>query len=168
MTDTRLPDSLWRTIQRSVPIFCVDVVPVCIGSDGALNLGLILRDTPSQGDRWCLIGGRLLLDETISEAVDRELKSALGESLSRSSRTTFDPIVAEYRRKREPGALHDPRQHAISATVPIWMSGEGIPQGPEAQRFQWWNIDRIGPDGMGFGQESLIPRIKTVVEAQPF
>lgn len=159
MSGGGLADDLWKTIQASIPIFCVDVVPVRSAPSSRLEFGLILRNTPLQGQRWCLIGGRLLLDEAIEDAVQRQLSGAVGSSLASVGTPQLAPLLVEYRRSPNPEGLQDPRQHSISATVPVLMSGEGIAQGKEALAFRWWDVEDLNGDVMGFGQEHLVPRI---------
>ena len=160
MTIARLPQDLWAKIQANIPIFCVDIVPVKYDDLGRLSFGLILRDTPDLGNRWCFIGGRLLLDETISAAADRELNSALGDSLQRDGEFELEHLLVEYSRDRRPGHPYDPRQHAISATIPMPMFGNGIARGDEAKDFKWWLADELDDKIMGFGQESLVDSVR--------
>lgn len=154
-----LPAELWRTIQASVPIFCVDVVPLRRGPRG-LELGLIRRETPSGEQRWCFIGGRLLLDELIEEAVQRELNDAIGTSLRHVEEEAPRPLLVEYRRSGGNHEPVDPRQHAVSSTRFLWMAGEGIAHGIEALEFRWWPSPDLSKDIMGFGQHTIIPRIE--------
>lgn len=160
----QLPLEVWSLVQASVPILCVDVVPIRFTTTKALNIGLILRDTPLQGPRWCVIGGRLLLDELIADAARRESGSAIGDSLAPSEGPDIDPIIVEYSRKKSETQPQDPRQHAVSITVPIWMQGEGAARGDEAREFRWWDPDRLDGHVMGFGQERLVPRILRAVD----
>ena len=153
-----VPKDLLAKIQANIPIFCVDIVPVKYNDVGRLSFGLILRDTPDLGNRWCFIGGRLRLDEAISAAADRELNSALGDSLQRDDEFKLEHILIEYSRERRQGYPYDLRQHAISATIPILMSGDGIAQGDEAKDFKWWLADELDGEIMGFGQERLVGR----------
>jgi len=46
-----IPDDLWRTIQRSIPIVCVDAIPVRLtikpdGRQTVTSVGLIRRAVP--------------------------------------------------------------------------------------------------------------------------
>jgi len=50
----------WRRVQKILPIACVDVLllhPTPQTARRVEALGLILRDTPHQGRRWCLVRG---------------------------------------------------------------------------------------------------------------
>lgn len=162
-----LDPELWATIQSSVPIFCVDVLPIrpaaSFPSDGGIELGLILRETPDQGSRWVTIGGRLQLDETIEAAIRRELDEAVGQGLSPiDGMTDPEPLVVEYSRSRRAEGTFDLRKHAVSLTYPRWLDGEPSARGGEAEDFRWWPIDELDGTVLGFGQETLLPRVRAV------
>jgi hypothetical protein len=65
----------WKWAQDTLPIACADVVPVRMGSDGRTiqKIGLIYRDTPHQGKRWCIVGGRMWRNESLAETASRQL-----------------------------------------------------------------------------------------------
>src|SRR5438309_1951881 len=74
-----LPDSEWKFVRDSVPIACVDVLPLRRDlSRNDRELGLIYRETPHQGRRWCLVGGRMFRNESLAEAAARQLRDTLG------------------------------------------------------------------------------------------
>ena len=159
----RLSDYLWKTIQGSVPIACVDVLPYRMLPDGTAQLGLILRHTPSQGERWCIVGGRLLLDESVSDAVHRELADAFVGGLDLVSTELPAPLVVEFFRNQRSGFPVDTRQHALSLTHVLQVSDHSPQvQGPEARDFRWFTLAELeaGPASelMGFGQEVLLER----------
>ena len=141
----------WRFIQASVPIACVDVVvwrrPA---SSNQRDIGLILRNTPHEGQRWCLVGGRLLLDERLTDAVHRQVRDTL----------TTEPVhvspqpqhVAEYARTGT-GGPHDPRQHAIGMTWAVQLRGNPVPK-DEAREFRWFAEGDV-PE-LGFGQQDVL------------
>jgi 8-oxo-dGTP pyrophosphatase MutT (NUDIX family) len=131
-----------------------------------IEIGLIYRETPHQGRRWCLIGGRLRLNETFRAAVVREVNEALGTTVRCVVDVPVQPLfVAEYLSRRVKGALFDPRQHAIGLTFDVQLRGIAKPRG-EALDFQWFNIGQL-PDSdlFGFGQKKVlrecIQRLKT-------
>ena len=65
----------WKLIQTSIPVVCVDVLPVRFSSNPRREIhavGLIVRETPD-GREWCLIGGRLMHRESLSEATRIEI-----------------------------------------------------------------------------------------------
>ena len=129
-----------RFIQSSIPVTCVDVLPVRFssGSHHVLReVGLILRETP-HGRKWCLIGGRLMYRESLCTAVRRQMTEALGRQITPSILPDQEPLyVAQYSPSgRSPFAL-DPRQHSVVLTYAIEMEGVPTPRG-EAIQFEWF------------------------------
>jgi ADP-ribose pyrophosphatase YjhB (NUDIX family) len=155
----RLPDAEWKFIQRNVPVLCVDVLLVRKPERGNRKFGLIYRDTPHQGHRWCLIGGRLVINETFRFAVVRQVEEALAVDVSCWLNSKLQPIfVAEYLSRRVRGSLFDPRQHAVGLVflVQVGDSFEPKAQG-EALRFEWFEKTNLPkPRRFGFGQEKVL------------
>jgi ADP-ribose pyrophosphatase YjhB (NUDIX family) len=152
-----LSQEVWDQIQNTVPIACVDVLATRKASSGALEVGLIFRTTPHEGQRWCLIGGRLLRKDSFQSAVLRELSSALGPLVHCVVPSFAQPIfVAEYFPEKQPGRLFDPRRHAIGLTFAIEIDGTLRPEG-EALDFQWFSPNGLPPEAsFGFGQHIVV------------
>ena len=62
-----IPDDLYTQIEHSIPISCVDFVPVRRGERGT-EVGLILCESPF-GQVWCHLGGRVPHGETVGDAI---------------------------------------------------------------------------------------------------
>ncbi|MCK1408094.1 DUF4916 domain-containing protein [Bradyrhizobium sp. 76] len=150
----------WRTIQSSVPVTCIDLLLVRKDHPkGSRQLGLIYRETPHQGRRWCLIGGRLRLNETFRAAVIRQLRETLGTAISRNLSVELQPVLAaEYLSRKARGALFDPRQHAVGLVfvVEVGADFKPRPQG-EALKFGWFQEEELrGRAMLGFGQKKVV------------
>ncbi|MEI6065870.1 MAG: DUF4916 domain-containing protein [Methylococcaceae bacterium] len=152
-----LPDDEWRKVQKCLPITCVDVLPFRLDKGEIGEFGLILRNTPHQGERWCLIGGRLQYNEVLKEAVVREIIEALGDKTIYTLIGGGEPLkVVQYMPEIGRGEYFDPRQHAIGLTYAVELSGIFVPQG-EALDFKWFSISKIHElEEIGFGQKQLI------------
>src|SRR5579884_2882994 len=111
-----LSDAEYERVRQTVPIVCVDIVSVRRGDDGRIReVGLILRDTPHQGRRWCLVGGRVRKDETLSEAAARHLRETLGPDVRFTLDRDVQPVyVSQYFPTRRPVGVIDPRQHSVA------------------------------------------------------
>lgn len=157
MEEGRLSKRNWQAIQRRVPVSTVDVLLIRKGTSGNSEVGLIWRDTPHQGHRWCLIGGRLLLNEPFRKAIVREIRGALGKGIRCTLHVPVQPIfVAEYFSQQRKGSLFDPRQHAVGLTFSAEIQGHVQTRG-EALDFRWFDVDRLpGTASIGFGQKKLI------------
>jgi ADP-ribose pyrophosphatase YjhB (NUDIX family) len=149
----------WKRIQESIPVICVDVLPIQFSTKPGrdpIAVGLIFRGTP-QGRRWCLIGGRLLYGESLTRAIRRQAREALGRRVNVDLRHDQQPLyIAQYSPSgRTPFAL-DPRQHAVGLTYAIELKCTPIPGG-EAIQFRWFETARIpGKKQLGFGQDAVI------------
>jgi hypothetical protein len=160
MNDQRwIPETDWAKIQRQIPIACVDVLPVRPSdASGATvrEVGLIHRSTPDAGERWCLIGGRVLYEEALADALVRQVHVTLGDEVHARSLTGDHPLyVAQYAPTPRPGFERDPRQHAIGLTYAAIIEGAVHPLG-EALDFRWFSVDGLRSVEFGFGQGSVV------------
>src|ERR1700722_12415787 len=115
-----LPEKEWKAIQRRIPISCVDVLLTRTSRGGQSEIGLILREAPLEGRRWCLVGGRILRNESTRAAVKRQIRETLGTRVRYLLPRRPEPLmIAEYFSLRRPRSLFDPRQHAIALTFSI-------------------------------------------------
>lgn len=73
----RIPDKLYRQILKSVPISTVDLVVIDKPNKNNKFLLGKRKNNPYKG-KWFIPGGRVLLGETLEEAVQRNLKQELG------------------------------------------------------------------------------------------
>jgi len=145
----------WEKFSASLPIAVSDVLPVRIGDDDFLYLGLILRTTPFGEVRWCHIGGRQAIDETQAEAARRHLASSLVQRKANGKRKEIDPDLVpdrpeatfEFLREKRDGFGYDPRKHAVSACFRVWLPENVIarPGDDEALEFRWFRFDQL-PD----------------------
>lgn len=153
-----LSEDDYRLIQNSVPIPCVDIAPLRLSEEGAIKgIGLIFRDTPHQGRRWCLVGGRVLRNETLAAAVSRQLRQTLGDTIRFQLDADAQPVyIAQYFPTRQPVGVVDPRQHAITMNYCLEITGQIVPQG-EALEFRWFNPDSLpGAEQFGFEQDRVL------------
>ena len=153
-----LSEQEYQRVRETVPIVCVDIIPVRLNDDGSIReIGLILRDTPHQGRRWCLVGGRVRKDETLAEAASRHLRETLGPSIQFHLEPDDQPVyVSQYFPTRRPVGVIDPRQHSVAMNFVLPIAGNPAPAG-EAHDFRWFS--RIGlptPDEFGFEQDRVL------------
>ncbi len=160
MNTRRLDPQKWNEIQQSVPIACIDVLPLQLsdGNHGTIErVGLILRETPHQGRRWCLVGGRLCWNESFPEAISREIRDALGDQVRVKLREDIQPdYVAQYFTVSREGGGVDPRQHAVGLTFCVPIHGKVNPRG-EAVSFAWFYCSQLpAPEEFGFNQDRVV------------
>ncbi len=155
-----LEASDWKWVQDSVPVACVDVAPLRLDSVGQIErIGLIFRKTPHQGSRWCLVGGRVFRNESLAEAIARQLRETLGESLHFQIRPDIQPLyVSQYFTHDRDVGLLDPRQHSVAMNYCVAVEGEAEARG-EALRFEWFEPSRLPPpEQFGFGQDRVLAK----------
>ena len=142
----RLSDALWTTIQQSVPVVCVDVVPVREGPDG-LEVGLIRRRFADAGAPvWCHVGGRVLHGETTAEAVARHVEETFVGAVVPDLGTDPQPhhVVQWFPSdvRRGPTFGVDPRKHAVSLCWALDLGpAPAIRSGGEGDRLAWFPAD---------------------------
>jgi ADP-ribose pyrophosphatase YjhB (NUDIX family) len=154
-----LPAELYRTIEQSMPITCVDFVPVRDGADG-LEVGLILRASPF-GEVWCHLGGRILYGETVSDALRRHASDTLAVALDLPA----DPQPAfvyqwfpDDLRPHDGGDYgRDPRKHAIGLSFVVKIAGRPSPRN-EAIDFSYFSVDAL-PKRLWPGAGQLLERL---------
>lgn len=121
------PDEL-EYVRSRVPMLYLDILPVRVGSTGAVEeVGLLLR--VSQGGLTrALVSGRVLYHETIRQAVVRHLEKDLGPLCLPRLAPSLQPLtVGEY--FPTPGqGFHDARQHAVSLVYVVPVDGDCRPQ----------------------------------------
>ena len=165
---SEFPTDEWQKITESVPIAGADVVPTHFGADGTFWIGLIFRNSPFGGPRWCHIGGRQYVDETQSEAARRHLGSALMQQNQNGSTEDLDLEVVpsrpsttyEFLRKPRDGFGFDPRKHAVSACYLVILPKNvcARPGNEEAIDFKWFPFDQL-PD-----ESELWPGTRGIVD----
>ena len=147
----------YRLVQASVPIVCVDIVPLKMNGSAIDAIGLILRDTPHQGRRWCLVGGRVLRDESLAQAAARHLRETLGNAIRFSLDPDIQPVyVSQYFPTPRPPGVLDPRQHSVAMNYLVPIEGE-VRAGGEAHQFQWFPPTSLPtPTEFGFQQDLVL------------
>jgi ADP-ribose pyrophosphatase YjhB (NUDIX family) len=155
-----LSGARWKLVQESVPIVCVDIMPIrtsrCVPCR-VEAIGLILRDTPHQRQRWCLIGGRVLRGESLRDAIHRQIVETLGTEVRILLKRDQQPLyISQYAPHGTKPFFLDPRQHAVGLTYAFKITGSPIAQG-EAVAYRWFDIGKLPPpERFGFGQDRLV------------
>jgi len=154
--DRWIPEDEYQLILARVPIACVDLLP--LSAEASPRVGLILRQTPA-GPGWCLVGGSVLRNEPIADALRRHLIATLGSGTSLHPESLTFATTIEYFTQPGIGDFHDPRKHAIAHTYAGVCSGTPEPAG-EADRFAWFALDRLpSEEEFGFGQGRVVKQV---------
>lgn len=160
-----LSDDEWEWACERLPIACVDVLPVRRDGFGYVTqVGLIRRDFVGRGERWCHVGGRVLIEESLTEAAERHLFEALVSSAAVT--VPGEPyMVNQYFRTVRAGMGYDPRKHAVATCflVEFPSSAKVSHQGREATDFRWFPLNSIPDNGQLWpGTTNMINRPEVV------
>lgn len=147
-----IPDELFQTIQKSVPIACVDLLLLRTKAGGIETLLIKRRIYPEEG-KWCLIGGRILKDEHTKDTIKRQAKTELGVSVS---------IIPPWSEIMPFAVFNDPvsdkQKHFVVLVYPVIVT-KGIlkASGPEFSEARWFPLDKLPPAArIGFYHAKLL------------
>ncbi|MFE5407794.1 DUF4916 domain-containing protein [Microbacterium sp. NPDC056569] len=150
-----LPADLYAQIEQSVPLACVDFVPV--QED---RVGLIRRASPF-GQVWCHLGGRILRGETMAQALRRHAHDTLAVDLVLPD----DPQPAYVYQWFPPEIMpqdgvaygSDPRKQAVGLSFAVEITGTPVAQN-EALDFGWFQPGAL-PAPLWPGSAELLRRL---------
>jgi 8-oxo-dGTP pyrophosphatase MutT (NUDIX family) len=155
-----MPDDLYTRIERSVPITCVDFVPVRRRGHGT-EVGLILRRSPF-GQVWCHLGGRVQHGETLSDAIRRHAHETLGVTVDLGPDPqpvwVYQWFPDELRPQTGLVAGRDPRKHAIGLSFVVDLTGKQPEPRDEALDFAYFSVVAL-PQPLWPGCEHLIRQL---------
>lgn len=136
-------------LRRRLPIPYVDIVPVRTDTDGTISqVGLLLRASGTGRIVRAIVSGRVLVHETLREAIARNVEKDLGPmALPRIPIAPQPFTVAEYFPTPGQSLFTDPRQHAISLAYIVPVDGETAPQ-EDALDLAWCSVPELLDSGM--------------------
>lgn len=128
-------------LRRKLPIAYVDIVPVRTDTDGQISaVGLLLRASGAGRIVRDIVSGRVLIHETLREAIARHVDKDLGPmALPRIPVSPVPFTVAEYFPTPGQSPFTDARQHAISLAYIVPVDGECAPQ-EDALELSWFDL----------------------------
>ncbi|MDR6938561.1 DUF4916 domain-containing protein [Arcanobacterium hippocoleae] len=134
-------------VRNKMPVLYVDIVPVKLDPHGELTaVGLLLC---SDGDvlQRTIPRGRVLMNESILEALLRHIQKDLGPmALPQLPVSALPFTIGEY--FPTPGEhLYDPRQHAVSLAYIVPMAGDCAPNS-NAIEFSWFTPGEIRSESL--------------------
>lgn len=150
-----IPDSLFQSIQKTVPIACVDLVVLRKGKKGSLEILLVKRKIYPEEKEWCLIGGRILKDEETKKTIVRQAKKELGVSVKILKPWDEETPFAAYNDHKS-----DAQKHFVVLTFPvIIIKGNINRSGPEFSEAKWFALDAL-PTPLGFHHKHALAMFK--------
>lgn len=131
-------------LRRRLPIPYVDIVPVRTDVDGSVSqVGLLLRASGAGRIVRAIVSGRVLVHESLREAIVRHVEKDLGPmALPRVPVSPVPFTVAEYFPTPGQSLFTDSRQHAISLAYIVPVDGECAPQ-EDALDLAWFDVAEL-------------------------
>jgi ADP-ribose pyrophosphatase YjhB (NUDIX family) len=133
-----LSDDELTGIRMRLPLLYVEAVPVRVDGLGqVVELGVLLRASPSGEMTRTLVSGRVMYGETLREALFRHLEKDLGPMAFPQLPASPVPFsVAEYFPMPGISPFHDERQHAVSLAYVVPVTGSCDPR-QDALELTW-------------------------------
>ncbi len=130
------------------------------------RVGLIYRAGAQEGIYgWCVVGGRVLHGERLSDAADRHVRATLGKEAVVDQVTLRFGTVIEY--LPEPGAeFYDPLKHSIGLSYTAECHGDVQPEG-EALDFRWFPLSELASLENAFNQGEVVARLLSATGRSP-
>lgn len=146
----RLSNSLFQTIQKSIPVTCIDLI-VLRKNKKTIETLLIKRKIYPEKRKWCLVGGRIIKGEYVQDTIKRQTLRELGVSvkiLSPWNETTPFYTLSD--------PVSDKQKHFVTLTYPVIITkGKLKKEGPEYSETKWFPINKL-PKIIGFGQKKWL------------
>jgi ADP-ribose pyrophosphatase YjhB (NUDIX family) len=133
-----LSDVELEQVRRRLPLLYVEAVPVRVDGLGqVVEVGMLLRVTPSGAMIRTIVSGRVLYGETLREALFRHLEKDLGPMAFPQLPASPLPFhVAEFFPLPGVSSYTDDRQHAVSLAYVVPVSGTCDPR-QDALELTW-------------------------------
>ena len=147
-----IPEKLFESIQRNMPIVTVDLLIVRNESNlDTTEILLIKRNIYPEIGKWCLVGGRILKGESFRDAINRQVDREFGTTAKILKPWSYDTPIAI---NNNPHA--DVQKHYVSMLFPLLLTGTiHCSSGPEWSEAKWFPIKKL-PSPLGFNQKKEI------------
>lgn len=153
-----LSEEEYEFVTSRIPIVCVDAVLYDVAGK---KIGLIIRATGSETNRYTLIGGRVNHGESLKESMGRHLKKDLNiNDFTYYKCAEEKPVhVHQYiHGDKTPVATNfgfDPTKNAIALTYILTTNDYPNPR-DEAREFAWLDIEEYKNLTFGYGQDRVV------------
>jgi len=124
---------LFREIVDNVPLVSVDLI---VRREGRVLLGK-RRNRPAQG-KWFTLGGRVMKNETISNAISRIAKTELGTEL-----TAVPRFIGVFEHFYDDGIFDHVSTHYVNLGYEVEVSGlEDLPL-EQHSGYRWFDLEEL-------------------------
>ena len=131
-------------VRDRVPIVYVEAVPVRLDHLGHVEkVGMLLRAMPDGHVSRAVVGGRVLIGESIRDALWRHLTKDLGPECEPQLPASATPFtVLEYFPEPVRHGYTDARQHAVALAYIVPCNGDAQPSA-EMLEFSWLDVREV-------------------------
>ena len=159
----QIPEKLFKEIQKSIPVSCVDLLPVRKAEDGDIEVLLIKRKIYPEQGKWGLIGGRILKGELTKEVIRRQAKVELGVSVKILPPWTETNPFAVF---NDPVA--DEQKHFVVLTYLVHITkGRVRKKGPEFNNSKWLPLNKP-PKPIMFHHKKVLDMVRQYSKTKSF
>lgn len=147
----------YKFVTKHTPIPTVNLV-ILRGNKKDLEVLLLVRKTGYAKGKWCMIGGRVRISESLKQAIERHVKD-LGVKVK-----IISPFGSNYPAFIDDRDTQDKTKHPISMIFPvIIVSGKMRDEGEEYKSYKWFPINKL--PRIAYGQKQQIE--KTIEKINP-
>jgi len=149
-----LSDIELAEVRGRLPLLYVEAVPVRVDGLGqVVQVGVLLRATPTGEMTRMLVSGRVMYGETLREALFRHLEKDLGPmAFPQLPASPLPFTVAEYFPLPGVSAFTDERQHAVSLAFVVPVTGTCEPR-QDALELTWMTPEEAATDAVSAEME---------------
>lgn len=145
-----LNEQEYQLITKKIPIPTVNLV-IIRQNMNRWEILLLVRKTGYASGRWCMIGGRVRIEETLEQAIDRHARDLKVKVKIISPFESNFPVFIDDRNTQ------DETKHPISMIYPVKIvSGQVRDEGEEYKGYKWFPIDKLPK--IAYGQKLQIKK----------
>jgi 8-oxo-dGTP diphosphatase len=146
MTKTWMTDDEYKFVTNKTPVPCIDLV-ILRGNITHREVLLLVRRTGYEKGKWCIIGGRVWIRETI----DKAIASYLGIQVA-----IIQPYAPGFPVWINGNPAQDKTKHSMTSVYPVTIAG-GIllEKGEEFSGIRWFPVNDL-PENIAYDHRQEI------------
>lgn len=145
-----LNEQEYQLVTKKTPLTTVNLVIIRQNGNG-WEILLLVRKTGYARGKWCMIGGRVRIEESLEQAIDRHAKDL------KVKVKIISPFASNFPCFIDDRNTQDETKHPISLIYPVKIiSGKVRDEGEEYKGFKWFPIDKL--PNIAYGQKLQIKK----------
>lgn len=144
-----MTDDEYKFVTGITPVPCVDLV-ILRGDKTHREVLLLVRRTGYEKGKWCIIGGRVWIGETIDKAIDRQA-GYLGIQVA-----ILSPYAPGFPVWINGNPAQDKTKHSMTSVYPVTIVGGTLREkGEEFSGIRWFPVNAL-PENIAFDHRQEI------------